>query len=203
MFVKREVPAYEYIQYLKSCGVSYVTAGLNNMPLQESIRNIEHFRENREIRVLVLTIRFSAGFDLNTASHLYVMDYDLCSAVIEQCGGRCKRIGQTNSEVVIVTFLYRNTFDHFLHEFNHIGMMNPTKSNLVLLSYFMLRNDSTSYFSSIRTLSERFPESKVIATTNFIRIAHYEVRLSDALIRKTGSTYYRGHIRNWLHRNPY
>ena len=199
VFVKREIPAMEYIAYTKAHSVSCLLAGLQSMSQSTSTQNIEKFRSDTSIRVLVLTLKFSAGFDLNTASHLWIMDYDLHSAKIEQCKGRCMRLGQCNDRVEIISFLYRNTFDHFLHAFQHIGVMNPTKSNLMLFKYFILQHDSSSVFSDIATISRRVTFAHTItASSTTIYVGPYCVNVQTGRVKRSKNANWGTSMHNFL-----
>ena len=154
IYVKRQQPAAIYLRILQATSLSFLTAGCNSMSKENSVTNIERFRMGCT-DVLFTTIQFSTGFDLPIASHLWIMDYDVDIAKMEQCKGRCIRLGQVNSTVEQVVFLYKNSFDDFLYNYQHIGKMAYTLGHTILLEYFFYSYDEKTVFGRIRSLGHR------------------------------------------------
>lgn len=184
IFVKRSKPAQQYFDEMKSRGLSVLVAGINGCNITQSIRNIEHFRQGKS-KILLASIKYSTGFDLNMASDLWIMDYDLNVAKIEQCQGRCMRLGQINNIVNIKLFLYQNAFDDFLCTFQHIGCFSPTKANFVLLQYFLLHKTPGNIFYDAKNLGQHIFGRNIYITTNSDNIIInnlLKVRVSDKSI---------------------
>lgn len=174
IYVKREMPAQAYLKELRSVNLSLITVGVEGMSKSVSIANIEKFREGKH-DVLFISVKYSSGIDIPMASHLWIMDYDLNLAKMEQCKGRCVRLGQKHKEIHILVFLYRNTFDEFLYKHRNVGYVNSSLGNCILLEYFFFNNDHDSVFHRIKTVGHLIfgPEELIITAHNRnLRINH-------------------------------
>jgi superfamily II DNA or RNA helicase len=175
IYVKRKKPAQIYLAELRKTNLSILTAGVEGMCKFDSVQNIEQFRKGKH-DVLLVNIKYSNGFDLPIASNLWIMDYDLEMAKMEQCRGRCIRLGQQHLEIEILVFLYQNTFDDFLYHYQHVGCITYSLGNCILLAYYFFNEDPESIFHQVKLLGHRIfgDDSKLIMTAKNknIRINH-------------------------------
>ena len=151
IYTKRHRPAKMYLDKLRSTHLSMLVAGVEGVTKSQSVANIETFKHGKH-DVLFMNIKYSNGFDLPLVSHLWIMDYDLNLAKMEQCRGRCVRLGQKHPNINIAVFLYKNSFDDFLYHNQDVGTITCTPMNCILLEYYFFNNEPRTIFEQVKRL---------------------------------------------------
>uniref|UniRef100_A0A6C0CK78 RING-type domain-containing protein n=1 Tax=viral metagenome TaxID=1070528 RepID=A0A6C0CK78_9ZZZZ len=113
VFSKYEPSAVEYARMIDACGFRLLVGGFLGIMKAESLQNIENFRQGK-CDVLLLSNKYSVGFDLFMAKAVWMTNVDLSIATMEQSLGRITRVSQKNSEITVRVFLYENLFDHWV-----------------------------------------------------------------------------------------
>lgn len=113
VFSKYEPSAVEYARMIDACGLRLLVGGFLGIMKAESLQNIESFRQGK-CDVLLLSNKYSVGFDLFMAKAVWMTNVDLSIATMEQSLGRITRVSQKNSEITVRVFLYENLFDHWV-----------------------------------------------------------------------------------------
>lgn len=141
IFMKEDSASNSYHKTLTEKGFTVLCAGVMGNRRKVSVANIEKFRQG-EARVLLISNKYCAGFDLFMAKETWLLNTDIVSATMAQSEGRITRVGQKYAEVIIRVFMFRNTFDNFLWKFRKVlggkkGKGNFTKNGIYLFNYFV------------------------------------------------------------------
>jgi superfamily II DNA or RNA helicase len=140
IYSKYEASALTYLRLIEQSGLRVSVAGLLSKTRAESIHSIEQFRQ-KNVDVLLISNRYSAGFDLFCAKELWMMNIDISLATMEQSIGRITRVSQQHEKVVVRIFVYPNMFDDWLWKMRgSIGNNIHTLGNLYAFHYFRNRN---------------------------------------------------------------
>lgn len=139
VFTKERLPASEFVNIIKDHGLSVLYAGVLDARKVESVANIEKFRQG-QADVLLISNRYSDGFDLFMAEEVWLLNSDVSSAKMEQSQGRVMRVAQKHSEVTVRVFVYRRMFDEFLWDFRSELQGRFTRAALSKFAYYALKD---------------------------------------------------------------
>lgn len=150
LYTKEQVPSLAVARLVTDIGLRVLCAGVMGCRKRESVSNIEAFRRG-EGDVLLISNRYSDGFDLFMVKNLWMLNADLNAHKMQQSEGRIKRVGQIHKEVYVRIYVYPNTFDHFLSECKE-NFQQPGRRHLVRFIYWMFRQDESSFFHRVHEL---------------------------------------------------
>lgn len=77
---------------------------------------IEHFKNSKDIKVLMCTDAFSYGQNLQMCSIMINIDQHFNPAIIKQRIGRIQRIGQKEKVLNVINFLVEDSIEEFIYE---------------------------------------------------------------------------------------
>jgi superfamily II DNA or RNA helicase len=160
LFVHRDQPAQVYKDYLENEANLKVTfAGVFKTNKSDSTTNIESFRQDPSIDVIIMNYKYSTGFDL-LVSHLMVMDFTRNCDDIIQAIGRVTRIGQMNPVINITIVTLSGCIDSFIfhHVANGASRIRFGAPDLQNLNTFVQLEDSNSKIRQIITVVEKIAE---------------------------------------------
>ena len=151
IFSKYEASAPTYRRLLETSGLRVSVAGLLATSRSVSMQNIEGFRRG-ETDALLISNRYSTGFDLYCAKELWMMNVDLSLATMEQSIGRITRVSQKHESVTVRIFVGLNMFDDWLWRMRATltGSIH-TRGSLYAFYYFLNRHVEGSLANSIYT----------------------------------------------------
>jgi SNF2-related domain/RING-type zinc-finger/Helicase conserved C-terminal domain len=140
MFVKRRLPSDSFFDELKRHNLTSTCAGVQGVTRKVSVANIQAFREGKH-DILLISTRYSDGFDLGNAKELWMLNTDISTAKMEQSIGRITRTMQKYDSITIRVFVYRNMIDEFLWDFrDKIKTKTGFNRNFIMtFGYFFLR----------------------------------------------------------------
>lgn len=157
VFVKYAHVAKDYQEETKRLYGEVRLSGFDQSRRQ-AVADIDGFKEGA-FRVLILSTKYCAGFDLVSANEVWLMNTDLKTCKMDQSLGRVVRMSQTSREVNVKVFLYASTFDEFTWRFKHLGELRYTKGNLILLEYFFHhRTPGTIFFDVHNGIKRLYPQ---------------------------------------------
>jgi len=158
IYVKSPVAAVRLGRIMDRLHIPFLSAGHHGIKLHESVDNIERFRR-RESRVLLISPKFSDGFDLCTASDLWIMNSDIRVSKMVQEQGRITRLSQENANVSVKIFVYRHEMDEMLwdmrKDIEQQPHMGQGKVNLINL-YYQAKTNAVKrvYYRFLQRLSK-------------------------------------------------
>jgi len=114
--------ALELTQYIRKNTGIRVTAFHENMSIVERDRAAAYFAASeQDAQAMICSEIGSEGRNFQFAQHLLLFDLPCDPDLLEQRIGRLDRIGQAKEIHIHVPYL-ENSFQHFYHDFYHIGL---------------------------------------------------------------------------------
>lgn len=112
---------------------------------KKSAKNIEMFKHDPKYRILILHSKYSSGFDLYTASDLWVYTPVTKKNVINQTKGRITRISQIHSEINFKVFVMKGGFDEFLWDYHDHDYLKSSMAVSYVCTLHMYLNHKVFY----------------------------------------------------------